>query len=82
MEKTITEDFATGMNIEGKGYRCYGVDDVHASGESPVGLNELVKQRKRWARGFIHTLRKQKLVWGLKDLDFHQKVSYTVSVIY
>lgn len=58
----ITEDFATGMMIENKGYQCYAVSDSHACGMAPEDLKSLVKQRQRWARGCIQTGRKVNLL--------------------
>lgn len=78
---SITEDFATGMLIQGKGYTCYAVDDIHASGLSPTDLTSLVKQRQRWARGCIQTGRKVNLLFR-KDLRIGQKVHYLSSISY
>ncbi len=78
---SITEDFATGMLIQGQGYICYAVDDIHASGLSPTDLNSLVKQRQRWARGCIQTGRKVKLLFR-KDLSASQKIHYFSSISY
>lgn len=77
----ITEDFATGMMIESKGYQCYAISDSHACGMAPEDLKSLVKQRQRWARGCIQTGRKVNL-FGLKGLSFKQKISYLTSITY
>ena len=52
-EKSITEDFATGILIQKKGYVCYALNEVLASGLSPTDLKSLISQRVRWARGCI-----------------------------
>lgn len=77
----ITEDFATGMLIQSKGYRCFAIDKVLASGLSPEDLESLVKQRRRWARGCIQTGRKWSIV-RREGLSVQQKISYMVSIAY
>lgn len=77
----VTEDFATGMMIESKGYQCYAINDSHACGLSPEDLKSLIKQRQRWARGCIQTGKKVHLL-SVKGLSFRQKVSYLTSITY
>ena len=77
----ITEDFATGMLIQSKGYTCIAIDEVHASGLSPEDMESLIKQRRRWARGCIQTGRKWNILTR-KGLNMKQKISYMVSIAY
>lgn len=77
----ITEDFATGMVIQSKGYQCYAIKKSYASGMAPEDLQSLVKQRQRWARGCIQTGRKVNIIFR-KGLSFSQKVSYITSITY
>ncbi|MDO5521035.1 MAG: glycosyltransferase [bacterium] len=77
----ITEDFATGMLIQSKGYKCIATDEVHASGLSPEDLENLISQRKRWARGCIQTGKKLNVLFR-KGLTMPQKVSYLNSIFY
>ena len=79
--KVITEDFATGMMIQSKGYRCYAIDQVHASGLSPADLKSLINQRKRWARGCIQTGKKLNIFFR-KGLTIQQKLSYISAISY
>ena len=79
--RSITEDFATGILIQSKGYRCYAIPEVHASGLSPTDLKSLIKQRERWARGCIQTARRLNILFK-KGLGFWQKVSYLTSITY
>lgn len=79
--KSITEDLATGLLIQSKGYRCYAISEVHANGLSPTEFDSLCKQRERWARGCIQTFRRIK-VHRLKGLSRNQKKSYFYSVLY
>ena len=78
---SITEDFATGMLIEGAGYVSLGLPEPLASGQTPDTYGEHIKQRTRWGRGVIATARKLK-IFRKKELTFGQKVSYFSSVIY
>lgn len=77
----ITEDFATGILIQSKGYVCYAIDKVCAIGLAPNDVKSLFKQRERWARGCIQTVRNVNLL-GLKGLTIGQKFSYLSSVWY
>lgn len=79
--KVITEDFATGMLIQSKGYKCYAIDEVHASGLSPSDLITLTKQRDRWARGCIQSGRKLNILFR-KGLNVKQKLSYVAAITY
>ncbi|MGL5259916.1 MAG: glycosyltransferase [Lachnospiraceae bacterium] len=78
---SITEDYATGMLIQRKGYICIAIDKVLASGLSPTDLQSLIDQRIRWARGVISTNRKMG-VWFAKDMTLSQKLSYWASMQY
>ena len=78
---SITEDFATGILIQAKGYHCYAINQVLASGLSPTDLKSLINQRVRWARGCIQTGRKMHLILNPK-LKFTQKINYMASVWY
>ncbi|WP_242967881.1 glycosyltransferase [Tepidibacter mesophilus] len=79
--EVITEDFATGIEIQSKKYKCYALKDVHASGLSPSDLKSLIKQRERWARGCIQTGRKHNILFK-KGLSIAQRLNYIASVLY
>ena len=55
---TISEDIATGMMIESKGYKCLALNNVEAYGTAVNDLSGFVKQRSRWARGCVQILKK------------------------
>ena len=78
---TITEDYATGILMQKKGYIGYATDEVLASGLSPTDLKSLVNQRIRWARGVIASNRKMH-VFLSKNLSFAQKINYWASEWY
>lgn len=77
----ITEDFATGMVIQSKGYQCYAINESYACGMAPEDLKSLIKQRQRWARGCIQTGRKVNILFQ-KGLNLNQKLSYLTSITY
>ncbi|OUM68750.1 glycosyltransferase family 2 protein [Piromyces sp. E2] len=79
--KSITEDFATGLLIESKGYLSLAISEPLASGMTPNNFDDHIKQRTRWGRGVINTARDMKLLWRW-DIHFSQKLSYLSSAVY
>lgn len=79
--EAITEDFATGILIQKKGYVTLGIGEPLASGMSATDLQGLIQQRVRWARGVIATGRKMH-IFTSKDLSFAQKMNYWASIWY
>ena len=79
--KSITEDFATGILMEKAGFNCYGVNEVLASGLSPDDLKSLIKQRNRWARGVISSVRSLNIFFT-NELSLAQKMNYWASIWY
>lgn len=78
--KTITEDFATGIDIQAKGYTCFAIDEVLASGLAPDDFPNLLKQRQRWGRGCVQTIRSTRFFFG--KLPFLSKLSYLSCLLY
>lgn len=79
--EAITEDFATGILIQKKGYVSLGIGEPLASGMSATDLQGLIQQRTRWARGVIATGRKMH-IFTSSDLSFAQKMNYWASIWY
>ncbi|MCR5342830.1 MAG: cellulase family glycosylhydrolase [Butyrivibrio sp.] len=79
--ESITEDFATGLLIESKGYVSLAISEPLASGQTPHTFKEHIQQRTRWGRGVIVTARKLKF-WRMKGLSLRQKISYWSCVVY
>ena len=79
--ESITEDIATGLLIQSKGYVSLSLPEPLASGQTPHTFKEHIKQRTRWGRGVIVTLRKIKL-WRRKELSIDQKINYWSSGVY
>lgn len=78
---TITEDFETGLLIEAKGYTCYAVEKSLAKGLAPTTIGGLIKQRERWARGCIFSLRRHHIILN-PSIPFRIKTSYMASRSY
>ncbi|MEG2193055.1 MAG: glycosyltransferase family 2 protein [Oscillospiraceae bacterium] len=77
---SITEDFATGIEIQKKGFRCYAVDKTLAHGLAPTDVPSLIKQRERWGRGCVQTIRSQFFHFG--KMKFQTRLSYFSSLLY
>ena len=77
---TITEDFATGIDIQAKGYTCIGTKKVLASGLAPNDFPTLLRQRQRWGRGCVQTVRSLKFWFG--SLPILSKLSYFACLLY
>lgn len=78
--KNITEDFATGVKIQSKGYKCFAISEVLAHGLAPVDFNSLIKQRQRWGRGCVQTIRSFKFLFS--NLGVRAKLSYITCFLY
>lgn len=79
--EAITEDFATGILIQKKGYLSIGIREPLASGLSATDLQSLIQQRTRWARGVITSGRKMHIFLS-RQLSFSQKMNYWASIWY
>ena len=78
---TLTEDFATGIEIQKKGYRAIAIDTPLATGLAPESLTALIRQRIRWARGCIQAGRRTRLMTA-KGLTAAQRLSYLTAITY
>ncbi|WP_455558405.1 glycosyltransferase [Agathobaculum hominis] len=78
---SITEDFATGIEIQKLGYDAIAISEPLARGLAPESLSSLIKQRARWARGCIQAGRCTRLL-RTRGLSFLQRVSYIASISY
>ncbi len=78
---TITEDMATGMLIQAKGYKSVFVKEVLCTGLSVESFADLIKQRERWCRGNIQVTKK----WNplkLEGLSPAQRMIYIDGFFY
>ncbi len=77
----ITEDVATGMLLQAKGYRSIFVKEILAKGLSAESYSEMLHQRDRWARGNIQAAK----IWNpltIRGLTFMQRILYANGVQY
>jgi len=78
---TITEDMATSMLLQAKGFKTLFVNETLAMGLSPDVFSDYVIQRDRWCRGNIQVLKK----WNpltLPGLSCMQRLIYFDGVLY
>lgn len=78
---TITEDMATSMLLQAKGFHTLFVNETLAMGLSPTTFTDYIVQRDRWCRGNIQVLKK----WNpftLPGLSFMQRLIYFDGVLY
>lgn len=78
---TITEDFETGIRIQSKGYTCYALDKTLAHGLAPTTTESLIKQRIRWGRGCINSLRRVHIILN-PHLKLGTKIGYLSCKLY
>lgn len=78
---TITEDFETGIHIQDEGYSCYATSEPLAHGLAPDTIDSLIKQRERWGRGCVYSLRRIN-IWKDKKMSFGSKISYFSCELY
>ena len=78
---SITEDVATGMLLQAKGYRSVFVKEILAKGLSAESFSEMLYQRDRWARGNIQAAK----LWDpltIRGLTIMQRILYANGVQY
>ena len=79
--ETITEDFATGLLIEGHGFRGIALPYDEVYGKNVENTSSLLKQRSRWCRGCIQTYNNYKIITN-KGLNIKQKADYISGIYY
>ena len=79
--ETITEDFATGLLMERKGYKGIALPYDEAYGKNVESISSLIKQRIRWCRGCIQTYKNYKILHN-SGLNFIQKTDYLSGIYY
>lgn len=78
---TITEDFEMGARINCEGYSSFSTSEPKASGLAPTDIPSILKQRIRWARGVVQSVRNLRLLRN-KKLAFQQKLVYLNGYLY
>ncbi|AEJ31027.1 glycosyltransferase [Leuconostoc sp. C2] len=78
---TLTEDFQLGAQINSCGYDSISTTDPMASGLTPTDAKSIFKQRTRWARGMIQSIKNLHLLSN-KGLSWSQKIIYLNGYLY
>ena len=78
---SITEDMATGMLIQAKGYKSYFVNKPLALGLSVENISDQIKQRDRWLRGNIQVSKRYHPL-KVKGLNLLQRIVYVDGLFY
>ncbi|OJG42974.1 glycosyltransferase, group 2 family protein [Enterococcus hermanniensis] len=78
---TITEDFELGILINSKGYTSISTAEPMASGLTPTDISSVIRQRVRWGRGVVQSVKNLQLLTN-KDLTIKQKLVFFNSYLY
>ena len=79
--ESVTEDIATGILIEAKGYRGIGINEKMVFGLNVNNLDSYIKQKCRWSRGCIQTFKNYSVIRN-KGLTLRQKADYFSTLYY
>lgn len=78
---TITEDFQLGALINTKGYKNISTIEPMASGLTPTDVPSVLKQRIRWGRGVVQSIKNIHLLTN-KNLTLQQKMVFLNGFLY
>ncbi len=78
---TITEDFETSCRLQMAGYITYATEIVGAHGLSTTDVPAMMRQRVRWARGVIQSIKNTGAVWSPK-LPVSARITYMNAFLY
>ena len=79
--KSVTEDIATGLLIQARGYKGISIKDKEAFGIAVNNLDSYIKQKIRWGCGCIQTFKNYKVLDN-EGLSFRQKMDYLTNIFY
>ena len=80
-ENNVTEDFEMGVKIRRSGYRVAYSREAHVFTKTPSNLKMHLKQRIRWARGFIQTHSKHRDIFFNKKFGIYGFYQFPFNVI-
>ena len=72
---TVTEDFEVSIRLQKAGYITYASSEVLAAGLSTTTVPAMIRQRIRWARGVIQSIRNTNAVFT-GQLSLAARISY------
>lgn len=79
--KSITEDMATGILLQNVGFKTVYINKAYALGVTPYTVDDLAKQRERWAKGTMQIFKNYKPL-RMKGLSKIQKICYFNAYLY
>ncbi|KAK9785109.1 hypothetical protein WJX73_003901 [Symbiochloris irregularis] len=80
-EYTLTEDFALGMELTRRKWRCRYVNQYLAVGEAPVETRNCFQQRSRWCKGHFQIfLNSDKCPLFIEELSLWKRILYSSGV--
>ena len=79
--QSVTEDIATGIQIQAKGYKGISLSDKTAYGIAVNNLDSYIKQKSRWCRGCLQTFKNYSVIRN-KGLTIRQKLDYLSTLFY
>lgn len=77
-ENNITEDFATSIFMQARGWKSFYVPEVLARGLAPEDFSSYCKQQFRWAKGSIDMILRHNPLF-LRGLSLGQRIQYAAS---
>ena len=78
---TVTEDFEVSIRLQKAGYITYASSEVLAAGLSTTTVPAMIRQRIRWARGVIQSIRNTNAVFT-GQLSLAARISYLNAFFY
>lgn len=78
---TITEDFETSLRMQKAGYLTYATTEVLSQGLTTTTVRSMIKQRIRWARGIIQSVKNTHAIFTLK-LPLRSRITYLNAFLY
>lgn len=78
---TVTEDFEISLRLQKAGYITYASSEVQAAGLSTTTVESMIRQRVRWARGVIQSIRNTNAVFTRK-FTVAARLSYLNAYLY
>lgn len=79
--KSITEDMATGILLQNMGFKTVYINKAYALGVTPYTVDDLARQRERWAKGTVQIFRNYNPL-RMKGLSKIQKICYFNAYLY
>lgn len=80
--ETLSEDWATGIKLQAKGYKTYMLNEILGAGAVAESMGEFLQQRVRWAQGTLQSLYSSTNPFTIKGLSFMQRFMHISTIIH